>query len=123
MQIVALHFQSETVTLQRGFYKLTTNPIQAAEDAHAVHRAKRNIEKIYRYALDELVDDAETVKMRKVGRESSKAMSKIFGMYARRESYHHFLKCAKRLVWAANSLREIASHFASHRPSTKGPTG
>ncbi len=109
--------------LQRGFYKLTTDPFLAKEDAYAAHRAKHNAERIYRHALAELVGADETVYMRKADRENSKAKPDIFGIYERRRIYYHFLKCAKRLVWAANSLREIASRSATHRTPTKEPIG
>ena len=106
---IAVEYKHAAEALQRGFRKLTENPVGAEEDALAARKAERNTEKIYRRALAELFDVDEIVKKLDAGEQGSEAqaMFAVVEMFKRREIYRHLSNGADRLARAADRLHDI----------------
>jgi uncharacterized protein Yka (UPF0111/DUF47 family) len=106
---MAVEYKNAATALQQGFQKLTTNPVQAEEDARAARKAERNIEKIYRRALADLFNVEELVGKLDAGESGSKveAILAVVDMFKRREIYRHLSNGADRLARAADRLHDI----------------
>jgi uncharacterized protein Yka (UPF0111/DUF47 family) len=106
---MAVEYKNAAESLQQGFLKLTENPMQAEEDARAVRKAERNVEKIYRRALANLFDVQEMVQKLDANEPGSKAeaMLAVVEMFKRRETYRHLSNGADRLARAADRLHDI----------------
>lgn len=106
---MALEYRNAAQSLQRGFRILTSKPVQGEEDAVAVRKAERNIEKIYRRALAELFDVSDMLQSLQDEREDAKTLAvlRVVEMFKRREVYRHLSNGADRLARAADRLHDI----------------
>lgn len=112
------HLRDGTEGLQHGFRLLRKNAIQAEEGAAAAHKAERNVEKVYRKALVELFDTAESVE-RRIGHGSDRradsdlqVLEEVMDRLKRREIYRHMSNAADRLARAGNTLHDIVVKIA-----------
>jgi len=106
---MAVEYRNAAIALQHGFRALKTNPVLGEDDAMAVRKAERNIEKIYRRALAELFDVSDMVQSLETNQEGAKvrAMMGVVEMFKRREIYRHLSNGADRLARAAERLHDI----------------
>lgn len=106
---MAVEYKHAAEALREGFRKLTTNPIDAEQDARAARKAERNIEKIYRRALAKLFDVEDIAGKLDAGEPGSKAQAifTVVEMFKRREVYRHLSNGADRLARAADRLHDI----------------
>jgi len=106
---MAVEYKHAAEALQQGFRKLTVTPVDAEQDARAVRKAERNIEKIYRRALAALFKVDEMVRKLDAGEEGSRAqaMLTVVDIFKRREIYRHLSNGADRLARAADHLHDI----------------
>jgi len=106
---MAMEYRNAAMALQRGFRTLTTDPTLGEEDASAVRKAERNIEKIYRRALAELFDVTDMLQVLETNQEDAKtrAVLRVVEMFKRREIYRHLSNGADRLARAAERLHDI----------------
>ncbi len=116
--------------LQRGFAKLSSNPVEAEPDAQAARKSERNTEKVYRKALAALLDARGYIEHQVLHDPEIKALAKIFeplGKHGnsvafaltfvvdtikRREVYRHLSNSADRVAEAGEVLHDIVVKMA-----------
>jgi hypothetical protein len=76
--------------LSKGFAKLGTEPVAAAQDANVARQAERHAEKLYRAALPILFEGTDYINM-----------------FKRREIYRHLTNAAQHMALCANRLHDI----------------
>ena len=100
--------------LRTGFAKIASKPIDAEEDAAAVRKAERRVEKAYRDALVELFE-AEEYHLR-LAQEGSRSGSDVLRcvteILRRREIYRHLSNASDRLAHAGQTLHDIIVKIA-----------
>jgi uncharacterized protein Yka (UPF0111/DUF47 family) len=94
-------------SLARGYGKLKVQPALAEEDASAVHKAERTVEKTYRRALAVLLSTEE--QMKNLSKDSSveSVVGVIMAVMKRRELYRHISNTADELAKAGDVLHDI----------------
>lgn len=114
MAEIARLIRDGTVALKNGYRKLSSNPMQAEDDAAAARKAERNTEKVYRSALAELFRADEQIKALSENAENAKvnAMLHVVEMFKRREIYRHLSNAADRLEHAGGVLHDIVVQIA-----------
>jgi uncharacterized protein Yka (UPF0111/DUF47 family) len=97
------------VALRDGFGRLRGDPAGAATAAAAVHKAERNVEKLYRAAVAELFSADRYVAPLRSGREDAvpQAVERLLDALRRREVYRHLSNGADRLDAAGRALHDI----------------
>jgi len=102
------------MSLQRGYAKLSINPIDGEHDADLARKAERSIEKVYRRALAKLfeVDDLARALDDGVPGATGKAMMKVIDIFKCRELYRHMSNGADRLAHAGEILHNIIVKIA-----------
>ncbi|MBF0610794.1 MAG: DUF47 family protein [Magnetococcales bacterium] len=95
--------------LKRGYGKLSSSPAMAEEDAEAVSKAERNVEKAYRRAIAELFKAEEQVQKLQAGEANAQAeaMAFVMGTFKRREIYRHMSNAADQMARAGSVLHDI----------------
>jgi uncharacterized protein Yka (UPF0111/DUF47 family) len=94
--------------LRAGFARLRDDPEGAHAHALQVHKAERNVEKIYRAAVAEAFASAPFVEMiGSDGRGVGKAFERLLLGLRRREVYRHLSNAADRLDAAGRALQDI----------------
>jgi uncharacterized protein Yka (UPF0111/DUF47 family) len=94
--------------LRSGFARLRDDPEGAHADALQVHKAERNVEKVYRAAVAEVFAAAPFVEM--VGPDGhgvGEAFERLLLALRRREVYRHLSNAADRLDAAGRALLDI----------------
>lgn len=114
MADMARQIRDGAAALRTGFRKLSSNPMQAEEDAAAARKAERNTEKLYRAALAELFRADEQISALNENAPGAKAaaMMHVISMFKRREIYRHLSNSADRLERAAGVLHDIIVQIA-----------
>lgn len=98
-----------TRSLQRGYAKLRGTPLEAEPDAQAAHKTERGIEKIYRRAVANLLDEERIKRLVDAAGDEDRAAGilAVVRMLRRRELYRHLSNAADRVEVAAEALRDI----------------
>ena len=106
---IAAEYNLGARELQAGFQRLATNPMLAEENARAVRKVERNVEKIYRRAVAELFKVEAMVEKLEADEQGSKAqaMLTVVDMFKHREIYRQLSNGADQLAWAADNLFDI----------------
>jgi len=106
--------QEGASALQRGFAKLSTDPVAGEADAQLARKAERRTEKVYRRALAELFDVDDLVRTLDEGAPgaSSKTMLRVIDIFKHRELYRHMSNGADRLAHAGDNLHDIIVKIA-----------
>jgi uncharacterized protein Yka (UPF0111/DUF47 family) len=106
---IAVFLRSGAEALQRGYKKLSDKPALAEQDALAVHKAERNVEKAYRRALHELFEVQGFVQELESGQRhaQARAFSHVIDLFKRREIYRHLSNAADQLARAGDLLHDI----------------
>lgn len=109
----AVALRDGALALQRGYRKLSKTPAAADEDTHAVRKAERNTEKVYRRALTELFGDNffsgldQNDDSPMSVRQACSAMAEVISIFKRREVYRHLSNAGDRLARAGENLHDI----------------
>lgn len=100
--------------LRTGFAKVASKPIDAEEDAAAVRKAERRVEKAYRDALVELFEAEEYhLRLAQEGtRSGSDVLRCVTEILRRREIYRHLSNASDRLAHAGQTLHDIIVKIA-----------
>ncbi|NGZ27909.1 MAG: DUF47 family protein [Magnetococcales bacterium] len=96
--------------LKRGYGKLSVDPTLAEEDALAVAKAERNVEKAYRRAITELfAAEAHMEKLQGVADNQAQAdaLAYVMETFKRREIYRHMSNAADQMANAGTVLHDI----------------
>ena len=99
-----------TDALKLGFSKLGTNPAMAEDDALAVRKSERNVEKAYRKALSVLFQVDQHVIHIQQSKESSmegRVMNRVAEIFKRRELYRHLSNAGDQVAKAGSVLYDI----------------
>jgi uncharacterized protein Yka (UPF0111/DUF47 family) len=87
---MARHLHDGVVALTAGYFKLSSQPAAASDDADVARKSERKVEKLYRKALAELFQGEDYIHM-----------------FKRREIYRHLTHAAERMAACANTLHDI----------------
>ena len=103
-----------SVALGDGYKKLSTDPMDAEENAVAAHKAERSVEKVYRAALAELFSPDRHAQDAEQPAENAQrdAMGQVIEIFKRREVYRHLSNAADRLEHAASVLQDTIVQIA-----------
>ncbi|MFH1571033.1 MAG: DUF47 family protein [Gemmatimonadota bacterium] len=96
--------------LREGYRQLTTDPHAAEAASHAVRKAERGTEKVYRAAIADLfrIDElARSLEANEHG-AGARALTTVIDILKRREIYRHMSNWADRLAHAGDELHDIA---------------
>ncbi|MEO5348836.1 MAG: DUF47 family protein [Magnetococcus sp. YQC-3] len=99
-----------TDALKLGFGKLGSNPALAEDDALAVRKSERNVEKAYRKALSTLFQAESHVAHIQQSKEASlegRIMSQVAEIFKRRELYRHLSNAGDQVAKAGSVLHDI----------------
>ncbi|MBF0183017.1 MAG: DUF47 family protein [Magnetococcales bacterium] len=99
-----------TDALKLGFAKLGTNPAMAEDDALAVRKSERNVEKAYRKALSSLFQAEVHLEKMKLSKESTvegRVMGSVTEIFKRRELYRHLSNAGDQIAKAGSVLHDI----------------
>ncbi|WP_193771164.1 DUF47 domain-containing protein [Candidatus Magnetaquicoccus inordinatus] len=99
-----------TDALKLGFAKLGTNPAMAEDDALAVRKSERNVEKAYRKALSNLFQPEihlEKIKLSKEATVEGRVMGAVTEIFKRRELYRHLSNAGDQIAKAGSVLHDI----------------
>ncbi len=99
-----------TDALKLGFAKLGTNPAIAEDDALAVRKSERNVEKAYRKALSNLFQPEMHLEKMKLSKETSvegRVMASVTEIFKRRELYRHLSNAGDQIAKAGSVLHDI----------------
>jgi uncharacterized protein Yka (UPF0111/DUF47 family) len=106
---LAVLLKEGAYALQRGYRKLSENPLLAEEDSQAARKAERTSEKVYRRALSELF--REDAYIEKLGQQESDtreaAVRMVIDIFKHREVYRHMSNASDRLARAGEVLHDI----------------
>jgi uncharacterized protein Yka (UPF0111/DUF47 family) len=102
------------LSLESGYRKLSTAPLEAEAFADAAHKAERKTEKMYRAALAELFRTDRQLEALRQGADDAgaAALLHVMEVFKRREIYRHLSNAADRLEHAAGVLEDIAVQIA-----------
>lgn len=95
--------------LKRGYGKLAVDPTLAEEDALAVGKAERNIEKSYRRAIAALFSAEEHMeKLQNASNQAqADALAHVMETFKRREIYRHMSNAGDQMANAGTVLHDI----------------
>ncbi|MBF0461820.1 MAG: DUF47 family protein [Magnetococcales bacterium] len=96
--------------LKLGFAKLGTNPALAQDDALAVRKSERNVERAYRKALVALFQVEHHVYHIQQSKEASlefRVMGRVAEIFKRRELYRHLSNAGDQVAKAGTILHDI----------------
>ncbi|MEO5341713.1 MAG: hypothetical protein H7837_14580, partial [Magnetococcus sp. MYC-9] len=99
-----------TDALKLGFSKLGSNPAMAEDDALAVRKAERNVEKAYRKALTTLFQvehHVQHIQQSKEGSVEARVMGRVTEIFKRRELYRHLSNAGDQVAKAGSVLHDI----------------
>ncbi len=99
-----------TDALKLGFAKLGSNPALAEDDALAVRKSERNVEKAYRKALSNLflVDHhVQYIQQSKEPSMEARVMNRVTEIFKRRELYRHLSNAGDQIAKAGSVLHDI----------------
>ncbi len=99
-----------TDALKLGFAKLGTNPAIAEDDALAVRKSERNVEKAYRKALSTLFQpEMHLEKMKLSSSDPGRCgmMASVTEIFKRRELYRHLSNAGDQIAKAGSVLHDI----------------
>ncbi|MEO5362087.1 MAG: DUF47 family protein [Magnetococcus sp. DMHC-8] len=99
-----------TDALKLGFAKLSSSPALAENDALAVRKSERNVEKAYRKALSILFQVDAHVQQIQQSKEPSieaRVMSRVTEIFKRRELYRHLSNAGDQIAKAGSVLHDI----------------
>ena len=109
------HLKEGTTALQKGFRLLEEDPIAAEAEAEKARKSERNVEKVYRNALNELFDMKNYTKAIRAAKNDPDAeieadvfaIEHVMATLKRREVYRHLSNAADRVARAGNTLHDI----------------
>jgi uncharacterized protein Yka (UPF0111/DUF47 family) len=114
MQQMATLLLEGTVSLQRGYAKLGSKPLDSEADAQYAHKTERKVEKVYRRAVAELFDEQRITRLAESEgcHAAAEALVAVVRMLRRRELYRHLSNAADRIDCAGEVLHDIVVKIA-----------
>lgn len=114
MQEMAALILEGTLSLQAGYRKLKKHPLEAEPHAQHAHKTERKVEKVYRNAVSELLDDKRLIEsiQSSDNPELATVITGVVQMLRRRELYRHLSNAADRIEIAAETLHNIVVKVA-----------
>lgn len=110
MRDMAHELREGAVALREGFIRLRDDDLVAAEAAaRSVHKAERNVEKLYRAAVAEALSPQPYLAAlaEEGGNGVARAFADLLAALRRREVYRHLSNAADRLDTAGRALHDI----------------
>ncbi|MCB1763031.1 MAG: hypothetical protein KDI27_07835 [Gammaproteobacteria bacterium] len=102
--------------LNRGFFKLSTEPSLIQQEIATALQAHRTIQQCYTRAMSALSAESHGIGIGKANRAVPETASRIYSFLRRREIYQCLFKIGKRLSWALARLSHLATKAGCNTP-------
>ena len=112
LEIVA-QLQQGATALKEGFERFRSDPAAGGGQGDAARRAERNVEEIYREALQDMFGGGavEALRHREPPVTSIDCLDYVFSQMKRREVYRHLSNGADRLAHVGELLHDLGVKY------------